>query len=144
MRLDERGYLFLTELARRHSYDPALLTTRSKRRPCQYRFPAFRLSDGVWRDGGIGAARQGRRLVRISLAQTGRWLVDRGEVPAAALRDVPKEIPRADITRVRIRCSRLELAFDLVEKAPIRALDDNLLWGRFDHAQLMQPQRIEA
>lgn len=41
----------------------------------------------------------GSWLVRISLAQTGRWLVDRGEVPAAALKDVPKEIPKADIDR---------------------------------------------
>jgi crotonobetainyl-CoA:carnitine CoA-transferase CaiB-like acyl-CoA transferase len=41
----------------------------------------------------------GSWLVRISLAQTGRWLVDRGEVPAAALNDVPKEIPQADIER---------------------------------------------
>jgi hypothetical protein len=30
------------------------------------------------------------------LAQTGRWL---GEVPEAALEDVPKEIPQADIDR---------------------------------------------
>jgi hypothetical protein len=41
----------------------------------------------------------GSWLVRISLAQTGRWLVDRGEVPVAALKDVPKEIPQADIER---------------------------------------------
>jgi hypothetical protein len=41
----------------------------------------------------------GSWLVRISLAQVGRWLVDRGEVPEAALRDVPKEIPQADIDR---------------------------------------------
>src|SRR5580658_5425484 len=41
----------------------------------------------------------GSWLVRISLAQTGRWLVDRGEVPAAALKDVPNEIPQADIDR---------------------------------------------
>jgi crotonobetainyl-CoA:carnitine CoA-transferase CaiB-like acyl-CoA transferase len=41
----------------------------------------------------------GSWLVRISLAQTGRWLVDRGEVPTAALKDVPKEIPQADIDR---------------------------------------------
>ena len=37
--------------------------------------------------------------MRISLAQTGRWLVDRGEVSAAALKDVPKEIPQADVDR---------------------------------------------
>jgi hypothetical protein len=38
-------------------------------------------------------------LVRISLAQTGRWLVDRGEAPAAALKDVTKEFSQADIDR---------------------------------------------
>jgi hypothetical protein len=37
--------------------------------------------------------------VRISLAQTGRWLVDRGEVPESTLKDVPKEIPQSDIDR---------------------------------------------
>jgi crotonobetainyl-CoA:carnitine CoA-transferase CaiB-like acyl-CoA transferase len=51
----------------------------------------------------VALARRAREggswLVRISLAQTGRWLVDRGEVPAAELRDVPKEIPAADIDR---------------------------------------------
>jgi hypothetical protein len=41
----------------------------------------------------------GSWLARISSAQTGRWLVDRGEVPTAALNDVPKEIPQADIDR---------------------------------------------
>jgi len=41
----------------------------------------------------------GSWLVRISLAQTGRWLVDRGEVREAALKDVPKEFPQADIDR---------------------------------------------
>jgi crotonobetainyl-CoA:carnitine CoA-transferase CaiB-like acyl-CoA transferase len=41
----------------------------------------------------------GSWLVRISLAQTGRWLVARGEVPAAALKDVPKEFPQPDIDR---------------------------------------------
>jgi crotonobetainyl-CoA:carnitine CoA-transferase CaiB-like acyl-CoA transferase len=41
----------------------------------------------------------GSWLVRISLAQTGRWLVDQGEVPEAALKDVPKEFPQADIDR---------------------------------------------
>jgi hypothetical protein len=38
-------------------------------------------------------------LVRVSLAQTGKWLIDRGEVPEAALKDVPTEIPQADIDR---------------------------------------------
>jgi CoA-transferase family III len=35
----------------------------------------------------------GSWLVRVSSVQTGRWLVGRGEVPAASLKDVPKEIP---------------------------------------------------
>jgi hypothetical protein len=37
--------------------------------------------------------------VHISLAQTGRRLVDRGEVPEAALKDVAEEIPPIDIDR---------------------------------------------
>jgi crotonobetainyl-CoA:carnitine CoA-transferase CaiB-like acyl-CoA transferase len=41
----------------------------------------------------------GSWLVRISLAQTGRWLVDRGEVSAAALKGVAKEFPQAEIDR---------------------------------------------
>jgi crotonobetainyl-CoA:carnitine CoA-transferase CaiB-like acyl-CoA transferase len=41
----------------------------------------------------------GSWLVRISLAQTGKWLVDRAEVPAAALKDVAGEFPPADIDR---------------------------------------------
>ena len=51
----------------------------------------------------VALARRAREggswLVRISLAQTGRWLVDRGEVPETDLKDVPKEIPQADIDR---------------------------------------------
>jgi hypothetical protein len=51
----------------------------------------------------VALARRAREggswLVRISLAQTGRWLVDRGEVPEPALKDVPKELPQADIDR---------------------------------------------
>jgi crotonobetainyl-CoA:carnitine CoA-transferase CaiB-like acyl-CoA transferase len=51
----------------------------------------------------VALARRAREggswLVRISLAQTGRWLVSHGEVPEAALKDVPKEIPQTDIDR---------------------------------------------
>src|SRR5262252_5808488 len=51
----------------------------------------------------VALARRAREggswLVRISLAQTGRWLVNRGELPEAALKDVPKEIPQTDIDR---------------------------------------------
>jgi hypothetical protein len=40
----------------------------------------------------------GSWLVRISLAQTGRWLVGRGEVPETALRDVPQDFTPAELT----------------------------------------------
>ena len=44
----------------------------------------------------VALARRAREggswLVRISLAQTGRWLVDRGQVPETALKDVDKEL----------------------------------------------------
>ena len=39
----------------------------------------------------------GSWLVRISLAQTGRWLVERGQVPEAALQDVPEDFTPEEI-----------------------------------------------
>ena len=39
----------------------------------------------------------GSWLVRASLAQTGRWLVDRGQVPESELRDVPGEFTPDEI-----------------------------------------------
>jgi crotonobetainyl-CoA:carnitine CoA-transferase CaiB-like acyl-CoA transferase len=41
----------------------------------------------------------GSWLVRISLAQVGKWIVDLGEVPAAALKDLPAEFTRAELDR---------------------------------------------
>ena len=41
----------------------------------------------------------GSWLVRISLAQVGRWLVGRGEVPEADLKDVPKDFSAAELER---------------------------------------------
>ena len=41
----------------------------------------------------------GSWLVRISLAQTGRWLVGRGQVPEAELKDVPKEFTSEELKR---------------------------------------------
>src|SRR5262249_3216304 len=41
----------------------------------------------------------GSWLVRISLAQTGRWLVGRGQVPETELKDVPKEFTPAELDR---------------------------------------------
>src|SRR5260370_10619209 len=40
--------------------------------------------------------------------------------------------------------SSLQLALELVQKTPIRSIGDYLLRTAFDHAQLVQPQRIEA
>ena len=49
----------------------------------------------------VALARRAREggswLVRISLAQVGKWIVDRGEVPAAALKDVPIEFIAAEL-----------------------------------------------
>ena len=45
------------------------------------------------------ATEGGSWLVRASLAQTGRWLVDRGQVPEAELRDVPEEFTSDEIER---------------------------------------------
>jgi CoA-transferase family III len=41
----------------------------------------------------------GSWLVRISLAQTGRWLVGRGQVPETELKDVPKEFTSTELKR---------------------------------------------
>src|SRR5438876_159243 len=41
----------------------------------------------------------GSWLVRISLAQTGRWLVGRGEVPEAELKGVPPEFTAEELAR---------------------------------------------
>ncbi len=41
----------------------------------------------------------GSWLVRISLAQVGKWIVDLGEVPAAALHGVPAEFTPAELER---------------------------------------------
>ena len=54
----------------------------------------------------------GSWLVRISLAQTGRWLVGRGQVPESQLQDVPKEFTPEEIEalvdrRARPRSGRL-------------------------------------
>src|SRR5947209_3264804 len=45
------------------------------------------------------ATEGGSWLVRISLAQAGRWLVGRGEVPEAQLKNIPAEVTPAEIER---------------------------------------------
>ena len=51
--------------------------------------------------GLVALARRAREggswLVRISLAQTGRWLVDQGQVPETALKGVPSEFSDSEI-----------------------------------------------
>jgi crotonobetainyl-CoA:carnitine CoA-transferase CaiB-like acyl-CoA transferase len=53
--------------------------------------------------GMVALARRAREggswLVRISLAQVGRWLVERGQVPEAELKDLTKEFTPAEIER---------------------------------------------
>jgi crotonobetainyl-CoA:carnitine CoA-transferase CaiB-like acyl-CoA transferase len=41
----------------------------------------------------------GSWLIRISLAQVGKWIVDLGEVPAEALADVPAELTAGELER---------------------------------------------
>ena len=48
---------------------------------------------------GKRAREGGSWLVRISLAQVGKWIVDLGEVPADALRGVPEEFTAAELDR---------------------------------------------
>src|SRR5258708_37762012 len=49
----------------------------------------------------VGRARRAREggswLVRISLAQVGKWIVDLGEVPATSLKDVAAEFGKAEL-----------------------------------------------
>ena len=45
------------------------------------------------------AQQGGSWLVRISLAQVGKWLVDLGEVPEASLKGVPAEFPAGELER---------------------------------------------
>src|SRR6516164_10428774 len=52
-------------------------------------------------------------------------------------------LPFAPETRASSRCSRFQLAFELVEKMPIGAVGNNLLRGRLNEARVAQAQRIE-
>jgi hypothetical protein len=48
---------------------------------------------------GRRAREGGSWLVRISLAQVGKWIVDQGEVPASALAAVPAEFTKEELER---------------------------------------------
>src|SRR4051812_6428882 len=41
-------------------------------------------------------------------------------------------------------CSAFQFTFDLSEEAPVRAVGNDLVGGGFDHAALVQPQRVES
>src|SRR5438067_123247 len=77
----------------------------------------------------VALARRAREggswLVRISLAQTGRWLVGRGEVPEAELKEVPKEFTAEELARWSIdsqtpvgRLTHLKPTVQLSETSP--------------------------
>jgi hypothetical protein len=38
--------------------------------------------------------------VRVSLARTGKWIIDRGLLDRAAIAEVPRELPRDEIARI--------------------------------------------
>ena len=42
----------------------------------------------------------GALVVRVSLARTGKWIVDRGLLDADLIADVPKELPEDEIARL--------------------------------------------
>ncbi len=67
----------------------------------------------------------GSWLVRISLAQVGKWIVDLGEVPAAALKGIPAEFTASELERWSTvsetpsgRLSHLKPAVQLSETPP--------------------------
>jgi crotonobetainyl-CoA:carnitine CoA-transferase CaiB-like acyl-CoA transferase len=52
----------------------------------------------------VALARRAREggswVVRVSLARTGKWIVDRGLLDAAAAADAPRELPEDEIERI--------------------------------------------
>jgi crotonobetainyl-CoA:carnitine CoA-transferase CaiB-like acyl-CoA transferase len=74
---------------------------------------------------GRRAQEGGSWLVRISLAQVGKWMVDLGEVPAASLKDVPAEFGEEELERWSMvsetpsgRLRHLEPVVQMSETAP--------------------------
>ena len=54
---------------------------------------------------------------------------------------------RSNCPLARLRfseCLRLQLAFDLVEKTPVGAPSDDLLWGRFDQSCLVHTEGVKS
>src|SRR2546422_11251310 len=57
---------------------------------------------------------------------------------------MPHLLRRALRRNVRTSSSSLQLALELVEKAPIGPLRDDFVWAGLDHSGFAQPQRVEA
>lgn len=77
---------------------------------------------------GRRAREGGSWLVRLSLAQTGKWIVDRGEVPGQAARDAPGEFTQDELQRWSMvsqtpagRLQHLRPAVELSETPPFWA-----------------------
>src|SRR5215831_13298613 len=78
----------------------------------------------------------GRRrsiLYRVGIGSSG-WRAAIQALEAEDFATKPDQSPRAWL--------RLQLAFELVEKSPIRVLGDDLVRKGFDHARFVQPQSI--
>ena len=93
----------------------------------------------------VALARRAREggswLVRISLAQVGRWLVERGEVPESELKDVPKEFTADELERWSMT-SETPVG-RLQHLAPVRAaLRDAAPLGAADGAARLPPAGV--
>ncbi|HEY7516665.1 MAG TPA: CoA transferase [Methylomirabilota bacterium] len=89
----------------------------------------------------------GSWLVRISLAQTGRWLVGRGEVAASALGSIPAEFSAAELGRWTMTTETP--AGRLGHLAPVLRLSETAArWARpavpLGHHEPVWPARPEA
>src|SRR5271165_2402527 len=61
-----------------------------------------------------------------------------------AFRNALLNEPASSLSNELVWSLGLQLAFELVEKAPIGAVGDDPLRYRFDEAEIMQSQRVEA
>lgn len=64
--------------------------------------------------------------VRVSLARTGKWIVDRGMLHEAAIAAVPKELPDDEVARITVETPsplgliRLSLSGAVIDSSPVR------------------------
>jgi len=75
------------------------------------------------------ALQGGSWLVRVSLARTGRWIVDRGLLDRAALSDVPNDLSPAEIHQLTMET--IAPVGKLHHLAPIAQMSDTrAYWAR--------------